>query len=245
MGWAKLGGETVELRSGDATIRGYLARPAEPGRYPALVSIHGIGGLADGNRRAMDRFADAGYVALAIDWKSHEPNPHDRVILQYVGAALEYLRAQPYVDPERLAVSGYCRGGSLSYVALAELPGLRAAVSFHGTLKEEPDPIRLSAFPYVERIQAPLLELHGAADDVSPVEITYRMAQRLAELGKRFELKVYSDAGHAFALPDGSAYDPVAAADSLEEAIRFLDRYLRADQPTPTLTAQPTAAARH
>ena len=45
---------------------------------------------------------------------------------------------------------------------------------------------------------------------------------------KPFALKVYSGTGHAFTAPDGGAYNPQAASDAWEEAIRFLDRHLRA-----------------
>jgi len=46
-------------------------------------------------------------------------------------------------------------------------------------------------------------------------------------LGKTFELTVYSGTGHAFTLPDGGAYNPVAAANAWDQSIAFLDRYLR------------------
>jgi carboxymethylenebutenolidase len=241
MGWSILGGETVEFRSGGATVRGHLGRPAAPGRYPAIVMIHGINGLLAGNKRAAERLGEAGYVALAIDWKSVEPEPHDQTILQYVEDAVAYLRGRDEVDGERIAVGGYCRGGALTYVALARYAWARAGVAFHATLKEQVDANRLDAFAEPERIQAPIVALHGAADPVSPVALTYRMAERLEALGKQFELKVYSGAGHGFALPDGSAYHPAAASDCWDEAIRFLDRYLRAEQPA----REPAGSAAH
>ena len=63
------------------------------------------------------------------------------------------------------------------------------------------------------------------------------------ELGKQFELKVYSGVGHAFALPDGGHYDPAAAADCWEESVRFLDRYLRAEQPVRATASGAAASA--
>jgi dipeptidyl aminopeptidase/acylaminoacyl peptidase len=101
-------------------------------------------------------------------------------------------------------------------------------VAFHATLKESVEGTdRLNAFDYVDGINAPLLALHGAADDVSPVALTYRMAERLESLGKPFELKVYGGAGHGFTLPDARQFQPDAAGDALDEAIAFLDRTLR------------------
>ena len=226
--WGILEGETVEFRSRGATIRGHLGRPAAPGRFPAIILIHGINGLAAGVRRAAERFGDAGYVALAIDWKSVEPDPHDRVILEYVGDAAAYLRGREDVAGDRLAVGGYCRGGALTYLALGEFPAFRAGVAYHATLKDEVGPERLDPYVGLERIQGAVLALHGAADPTSLVTNSYRMAQQLEALGKRYVLKVYSGAGHGFALPDGSSFDPYAGGDSWDETIRFLDRHLGA-----------------
>ena len=78
----------------------------------------------------------------------------------------------------------YCRGGALTYIALARFPWARAGVAYHATLKEDPDPERLDAFAEVERIGAPIIALSGAADRVSPAARTYRMAERLEELGE-------------------------------------------------------------
>src|SRR3954465_2495058 len=95
--WGILGGETVEFRSRGATVRGHLGRPAAPGRFPAMILIHGINGLAAGNRRGAGRLGQDGYGGLSIDWKSQEPDPHDRVILEYVNDAAAYLRTLDYV----------------------------------------------------------------------------------------------------------------------------------------------------
>jgi carboxymethylenebutenolidase len=227
MGWGIIGGEAVEFRSSGVTVRAHLGRPAAPGRFPAIILIPGILGLEVGNKRAAERFGDEGYVGLGLDWKSGEQDRHDRQILEFVGDAIAFLQRQEYVDPARIVVGGYCRGGALTYRALAEYPALRAGVVYHGTLLREIEPLRIDPFERIAEIQAPLLILHGAADPRSLPELTYEMAQRLEALGKTFELKVYSGGGHAFVLPDASSYLPEAGADAWRETISFLDRYVR------------------
>ena len=225
MGWGILGGEAVSFRSGDATIRGHLGRPATEGRFPAVILLHGILGLAAGNKRACERFGDEGYVALGIDWKSQEEWPSNSQIMQYIADAVRFLREQPYVDGERIAVGGYCKGGTLAYLALAEFPWLWAGLIYHGTLAEDsPDRHPQLILDLAPRIQAPMLILHGAADPRSPIRHTFALVQEFERLGKTFEFKVYSGAGHAFALPDGSDYQPAAAADSWAETIAFLGK---------------------
>lgn len=222
MGWSIPGGESVGFASGAATVRGHLGRPAAPGRHPAIVLIHGIYGLAAGNKAACERLGAEGYVALGIDWKSHEPEPSNEAILGYVEAAAAWLRNQEYVDPERIAVGGYCKGGMLTYVALGTLGWPWAGVVYHGTLRGEDGPPR-PVLDALAGIQAPLIALHGASDPVSPLANTMTVLGELDRQGKPFQLKVYGGARHAFTLPDGGDYDAAVAADAWEETIRFLN----------------------
>jgi len=231
MGWGILGGEDVEVRSGDVRLQAHVGRPAAPGRYPAVIMLHGINGPGAGTRRAAERFGDEGYVGCLLNWQTVDKDPPDGDLMRYVADAAEYLRGQEYVDGDRIAVAGYCRGGGLVYLALEHHPWLKGGISFHGFpfYRQQLDS-KKPVHPYdlAERIQAPLCILHGAADDRAPAADIYRMCERLESLGKTFQVKVYSGTGHAFTTPDGGAYNPVAASDSWQEAVAFLDRYVRA-----------------
>jgi hypothetical protein len=59
--------ETVKYRSGDETVSGYLARPKGDGLFPAIVVIHEWWGLVDWIKENARKFAERGYVALAVD----------------------------------------------------------------------------------------------------------------------------------------------------------------------------------
>jgi dienelactone hydrolase len=235
MGWGIIGGEDVEFRSGDATVRGHLGRPAAPGRFPAVISLHGRNGPSAGTNRAAERYGDEGFVGLVIDYFSRTNDPPDAEVMRYVADAAAFLRQQEYVDGDRIAVAGYCRGGGLAYLALAHHPWLRGGVIFHGGLFVEQLSESRPEHPFdaVDRIQVPLIILHGAADPAVKPEQVFRVAQRLEEGGKTFALKMYSATRHAFTLPDGGDYNPVAAGDAWGEAIRFLDRYVRAPSAVP------------
>ncbi len=230
MGWGILGGEAAEIRSGDVTLQAHVGRPAAPGRFPAVIMLHGINGPTAGTRRAAERFGDEGYVGCLLNWQTVDKDPPDRDLMRYVADAAEYLRGREYVDGDRIAIAGYCRGGGLVYLALEHHPWLRGGISFHGFPFYHQLDDKKPEHPYdlAERIQAPLCILHGAADDRAPTADVYRMCERLEALGKTFQVKVYSGTGHAFTVPDGGAYNPVAAGDSWQEAIAFLDRHVRA-----------------
>jgi carboxymethylenebutenolidase len=233
MGWGILGGEDVECRSGGVTVRGHLGRPAAPGRFPAVISLHGRSGPSAGTNRAAERYGDAGYVGLAIDYFSRTNDPPDAEVMGYVADAAAFLRGQAYVDGDRIAICGYCGGGGRAYLALAHHPWLRAGVIFHGGLfldkltEQRPE----HPFDVVDRIQVPLILLHGAADPAVKPEQVFRVVQRLEECGKTFEFKMYSGTRHMFVLPNGTDFNPAASGDAWDESIRFLDRHLRAATP--------------
>jgi dipeptidyl aminopeptidase/acylaminoacyl peptidase len=73
----------------------------------------------------------------------------------------------------------------------------------------------------------PLIFLHGGPDTVVPIDHIYRFTNRLEELGKRYELKVYSGTGHAFTLygeAQGRWWHEEHAMDAFREAVLFIRR---------------------
>ena len=74
---SRIRGENVELKSGNDTIKGYLAQPSQPGRYPGIVVIHEAFGLVEHIRDIARRFANIGYNAVAPDLYSRKGGPSD------------------------------------------------------------------------------------------------------------------------------------------------------------------------
>jgi len=95
-------------RGGSRPLHGYLARPAGPGPWPAVVMIHELFGLDDVMRGHADRLAGFGYLTLAVDLFSAGSNArclvttmtalirgHGRAFAD-IGAARDYLAASGY-----------------------------------------------------------------------------------------------------------------------------------------------------
>src|SRR5215475_2266419 len=72
---SRVRGETIDLKSGGDTIKGYLAQPSQSGRYPGIVVIHEAFGLVEHIRDLARRFANIGYNALAPDLYSRAGGP--------------------------------------------------------------------------------------------------------------------------------------------------------------------------
>lgn len=197
---------------GNGEIQAWISRPTESGTYPAIVLLHGRNGPSDAFRDVGVRFAEEGIVALAVNYMTNgdPPNPE---VLPTIGGAFEYLRAQTGVASDKIALSGYCRGGGLTYLGLASFPGYSAGVIWHGAIP-----------PEAQQVNVPIIILHGVSDPAVPIDRVFELAKQLNEAGKTFQLKAYHGAEHAFTLPGGGSYQPEAADDAFREAVLFLRR---------------------
>lgn len=131
-------------------------------------------------------------------------------------AAVDYLEQQPEVNG-RIAVTGFCFGGTYSFALAAADPRVRAAIPFYGSPKAVSD---------FSRIHAPILALYGV-NDPSIVEALPEVTRSMTEAGVDFTSKVYDNTGHAFFNDTNPhSYDPVASQDAWERANKFLAKNL-------------------
>ena len=225
-------GKSVAYKSGDESVTGTLYTPAGKGPFPALIVIHEWWGLNDWVKEQASKFADQGYVALAVDLYrgkvadtpdlAHELMrgvPEDRAARD-LRAAFDYLAAQPNVRKDRIGSVGWCMGGGYSLnVALLE-PTLAAAVINYGHLATEPSELK--------KINAPILGSFGGQDRGIPADDVKKFQQALTQLGKKNEIKIYPDAGHAFENPNNKqGYRPDDAADAWKRTLDFLANTLK------------------
>jgi carboxymethylenebutenolidase len=220
-------GKSVSYKSGDDTVTGMLYAPAGKGPFPALIVIHEWWGLNDWVKEQASKFADQGYVALAIDLYrgkvadnpdlAHELMrgvPEDRASRD-LHAAFDYLAAQPNVKKDRIGSIGWCMGGGYSLrVAILE-PTLAADVINYGPL--------ITDAAELKKIKAPILGMFGEQDrGITPDDVK-KFQQALTQLGKKADIKIYPDAGHAFENPNNKqGYRPDDAADAWKRALDFL-----------------------
>ncbi|CAN5260264.1 hypothetical protein BH11ACT4_BH11ACT4_13680 [soil metagenome] len=128
---------------------------------------------------------------------------------------VDYLEAQPGVAG-RVAVTGFCFGGTFAMALAAADPRVRAAVPFYGTA---PDAAAIG------RIRCPVLAIYGGVDE-SLMAALPGVEHDMAAAGVDFTAKVYDGAKHAFFNDTGANYDADAAADAWPLALSFLDTSL-------------------
>jgi len=173
------------------------------------------------------KLSDQGYVALAVDLYrgkvadnpelAHELMrglPEDRA-KRDLHAAFEFLQTQPRVKKDRIGSIGWCMGGGYSLDVAFEAPTLAADVIHYGHLATDPEALN--------KIHAAILGIFGGKDQGIPPESVKNFEATLKRLGKRVEIKIYPDAGHAFENPNNKAgYRPDDAADAWKRTLTFL-----------------------
>lgn len=131
---------------------------------------------------------------------------------------VDYLERQPGVDG-RIAVTGFCFGGTYSFALAAAEPRIRAAAPFYGA---PPETAELAA------IACPVHAFYGDRDERLMTGLP-GVTSAMAAAGVDFESTVYPGAAHAFFNDtNATTYDPDAAADAWTRVLAFLDERLAA-----------------
>ncbi|MDA0675452.1 MAG: dienelactone hydrolase family protein [Proteobacteria bacterium] len=212
--------ERVRFASHDrarTAIEAHLALPSTPGPHPAIVMMHGCGGLVDSKRRPTSRYRQwtdvltrAGYAAVMVDSYTPRGFPESCTQARPIRSAedraadamgaVDFIRHDARFDATRLALIGWSNGSRAVLTAMAETyPGahaFRTAIAFYAnctiTLPGE-----AAWRPY-----APLQVLIGELDDWTPAAACLTLARRTrANAGAPFDVSVYPGAHHGFDTP--------------------------------------------
>ena len=225
-------GKSVSYKSGDETVQGMIYTPSGKGPFPGIIVIHEWWGLNDWVKEQASKLADQGYEALAVDLyrgkvattpdEAHELMrgvPEDRATRD-LHAAFEFLKSQSNVKKDRMASIGWCMGGGYSLDVVLQEPTLTAAVINYGHLAVDADSLK--------KINASILGIFGGQDRGIPVDDVKKFEQTLKQLGKKVEIVIYPNAGHAFENPNNKdGYRTDDAADAWKRTVKFLESTLK------------------
>src|SRR6185369_11056582 len=224
--------KNVTYKSGNETVNAVLYTPSGSGPFPALVVIHEWWGLNDWVKEQAQKLADQGYATLAIDLyrgkvaktpeEAHELMrgvPEDRARRDLL-AAYDYLASQSNVNKAKIGTIGWCMGGGYALDLALDQPKLAAAVINYGHLATDEGQL--------SKINAPILGLFGGQDRGIPPDSVNAFEQQLKKMGKKIEVKIYPDAGHAFENPNNKeGYRQQDAQDAWNKTVAFLNANLK------------------
>jgi carboxymethylenebutenolidase len=226
-----MAGQMVEFASNGGRTSGYLAVP-EKGSGPGVVVIQEWWGLVEHIKDVCDRFAGAGYVALAPDLyhgeQARSPDEAGKLMMalrvdeaeQDLRGAIQYLLKHEATTGDKVGIIGFCMGGALSLYAASKNMQVGACVVFYG--------IHPNVKPDLANLQAPVLGIYAERDkSVSPAAVR-ELDAKLKELGKEAEMHIYPDTDHAFFNDQRpEVYNAQAATDAWQRVLRFFATNLR------------------
>ncbi len=227
----KVGYEVVQSPAGNGTIKGYLARPSNGKKLPAVLVIHENRGLNPYIEDVARRFALANFVAFAPDgltsvggypgndekggaaFRSVDRN---KMTEDFIAAA-KWLKARSD-STKKLGAVGFCFGGGMvNQLAVRLGADLNAGVAFYG---------RQAAVDDVPKISAPLMFNYAGNDQgVNAGIATYEAA--LKANNKVFEQHIYEGKQHGFHNDTTPRYDEAAAKLAWTRTLDWFNKYLR------------------
>ncbi len=225
-------GEMITFPAHGGSCPGYLARAADPGA-PGVVVIQewwGLEGEKSDVKEVADRFATAGYTALAPDLYhgefTQEPDEAGKLMMALeIDRAAEDMRGAirrlREITGKRVGVVGFCMGGALSLFAACENPDdVAACVDFHG--------VHPAVNYNFAALKAPVLGLFAELDAFVPPDAVRELDRQLTEAGKEHSFTTYPGADHAFFNKNRpEVHNPEAAQDAWEKTLAFFGQHLR------------------
>jgi carboxymethylenebutenolidase len=247
------------LGYGSDLIHGTLIRSEESETRHGMLVLGDAFGLSDHFRGIAQRFARAGYTALALDLFSRTGPPDARPVPEDMGRITAFLERLP--DPQvlgdiqsaaawlrrrrdasgRVGCIGFCLGGMYTQMAMSVSDGPDVGVDLYGrvrygalTATKPMHPVDRAA-----KCRGPLLALFGAKDVIIPRTHTDALRQALIASGQPSRVHVYPDAGHAFFDDTRPAhFHPHASADAWKRALNWFTQHLGSIEREERLVAR-------
>jgi carboxymethylenebutenolidase len=221
-------GEWVSVKHGDREVKCFITYPEVKDKATAVIVIHEIFGLSDWVRGVTDQLAEAGYIAISPDLlsgmapggggtdklggqddvrKAIMSLPTDQITAD-LNAVADYVKKLPACNG-KLAVAGFCWGGTQTFRYATNNKEIKSAFVFYGTAPEsEAD---------LARIKSPVYGFYGENDNRVNATLP-RTTEAMKKAGKTFEPVIYQGAGHGFMRagedPGGNAANKKAREDA-------------------------------
>ena len=220
----------VKIPVADGEIPAYRAMPATGGPFPVVLVVQEIFGVHEHIKDLCRRFAREGYCAVAPELYARQGDVSkltdykeifaqvvskvpDAQVMSDLDAAVAWA-AKSGGDTARVAVTGFCWGGRITWLYAAHNPRLKAAVAWYGRLAGQPTelqptyPLELAA-----DLKAPVLGLYGGKDQGIPLEDVEKMRAALAAAKQPSEIVVFPEAPHGFNADYRPSYREAEAKD--------------------------------
>jgi carboxymethylenebutenolidase len=233
-------GEMVVTVDGFA-VPAYIAAPAGKSNLPVVLVIQEIFGVHEYIADTCRRFAKMGYLAIAPELYARQGDPTqynviadllkevvnkvpDAQVMKDLDAMVQWASANGG-DASKVAVTGFCWGGRITWLYAAHSKSVKAGVAWYGRLVGQPsDLMPKNPVDVAGSINGPVLGLYGSADQGIPLDTVEKMKTALAggsAAAKKSEFMVYDGAPHAFHADYRASYRKDPAEDGFKRAVAW------------------------
>ena len=237
----------VSIPVGDFRMPAYRAMPAGGAgagtKLPVVLVVSEIFGVHEHIADVARRFAKLGYLAIAPELFVRQGDAQsygevnklvtdviakvpDAQVMGDLDACAAWANANGG-DASRLAVTGFCWGGRITWLYSAHNAAVKAGVAWYGQLLGTPSALKpTNPIDRVGQLHAPVLGLYGGEDAGIPVAAVEQMKAALAgassAAAKRSQFVVYPGAPHAFHADYRPSYRKEAAEDGWKRCVAWL-----------------------
>ncbi|MDX9995439.1 MAG: dienelactone hydrolase family protein [Rhodocyclaceae bacterium] len=217
-----------EVKIGE--LAAYRAMPAGGTKLPTVLVVSEIFGVHEYIADVCRRLAKLGYLAVAPELFARYGDPRkmtnvqdilsaviskvpDKEVMADLDACAAWAKGNGG-DAARLAITGFCWGGRITWLYAAHNPAVKAGVAWYGRIDGEVND-RTTRWPLdvAGEIKGVVLGLYGGQDQGIPLDDVDMMRGALEKAGSRSQIHVYDDAGHAFHADYRPTYRKAAAED--------------------------------
>ena len=235
-----LAGE-IKVPVQDGEMVAYRAAPAGLAKAPVVLVVSEIFGAHEYIKDTCRRLAKLGYCAIGPELFARQGDPQryasiaeilsnitaktpDAQVMSDLDACVAWAAGQG-ADTSRLAITGFCWGGRITWLYSAHNPAVKAGVAWYGRLVGAVN--EFTPFHPVDRsnqLKAPVLGLYGGLDTGIPLETVEAMEKALAAgspAAKASEIHVYDNAPHAFHADYRPSYSKEEAEDGWQRMLAW------------------------
>ncbi len=239
-----LAGE-IKVPVKDGEMVAYRAVPKGASKPPVVLVISEIFGAHEYIRDVCRRLGKLGYCAIAPELFARQGDPRqlssvpeilaritsrtpDAQVMSDLDATVAWA-ATHGADTDRLAITGFCWGGRITWLYCAHNPRVRAGVAWYGRLVGEVNEFTpRHPLDVVDQLKAPVLGLYGGLDTGIPLETVEAMEKALqsgSAAARKSEIQVYDNAPHAFHADYRPSFRREDAEDGWKRMLTWFGRF--------------------
>ncbi len=229
----------VKIPTKDGEMPAYRAMPSSAGPFPVVLVVQEIFGVHEHIKDVCRRLAKAGYLAVAPELYARQGDVSgmkdvqeilstvvgkvpDAQVMSDLDATAAWVASTGTGDTSRIAITGFCWGGRITWLYCAHNPKVKAGAAWYGRLVGQASeltpahPVDIAA-----GLEVPVLGLYGGADQGIPPDTVQRMRAALASGRSGSQIAVYPDAPHGFHADYRPSYRKDAAEDGWKQMLAW------------------------